>query len=203
MAKSWDRYPKEPNQWFDRFTKLRLMGPNRSLLAAFRNERLAAGKSGHVVRVPGAWNTNAIKWKWLERAEAWDQEQRELEEKQALRDLEKARRHRVEVLMGGRGFVIKWLSRMLERVTKDPKVLDSWDFDTITLAMVRINRELRAEYEIEARQYAKAAVPSAMGPASTPLPLDLSKLTDEELAVVEAVFAKAIAADDLDDELSE
>ncbi len=69
--KIWQREPNEPNLWFDRFNRFRLLGPRRSLLAVYNAEQ--ADKSGTKRRkTPGAWDAAAKEWRWRERAEGWD-----------------------------------------------------------------------------------------------------------------------------------
>lgn len=70
-------------RWFARFERYRLMGPRRSLLALYRWERSGAigrdvtGRPGRpkpdgARTVPEAWGRAASRWRWRERAEAWD-----------------------------------------------------------------------------------------------------------------------------------
>jgi AAA+ ATPase superfamily predicted ATPase len=75
----WDRLLEEPNRWYQRFERLRLIGPNRSILALYLEEWIArqekAGKSiaNKPKCPPGAWSKAAKEWHWQERWEAWDQ----------------------------------------------------------------------------------------------------------------------------------
>ncbi len=74
----WHRQPGEPNLWYSRFERLRLMGPTRSLLALYEQERAQRGatrRSG--TGIPGSWRKAADTWQWLTRCEAWDQAERE------------------------------------------------------------------------------------------------------------------------------
>lgn len=77
-CKPWERQRDdggelEPIMWFVRFESYRLVGPGRTLLGAY-NAWLQQAQPGTKRRiiVPGAWYRNAKKWKWKERAEAWD-----------------------------------------------------------------------------------------------------------------------------------
>src|SRR3990172_303869 len=68
----WDRLDGETNRWWQRFGRFRLLGPDRSILAVFNEWRLA--KSREVSRsAPKTWRTAADRWRWRERAEAWDE----------------------------------------------------------------------------------------------------------------------------------
>lgn len=84
----WDRQPDEPAMWFDRFDRLyRPQGPSRSLLAAFNAWQREVGKSK--TKCPAnAWILNSQKWQWQQRAELWD----EYERQERLRIEEEERR---------------------------------------------------------------------------------------------------------------
>jgi len=67
----------EPNLWWFRFdTHYRPMGPERSLLGAVNIRHKQAQKS-IVSIVPRAWFDNCKKWNWKQRAEAWDEHERQ------------------------------------------------------------------------------------------------------------------------------
>lgn len=64
----WDRQPGESSRDFSRFDLYRLLGPGRSVDAAFRVE--AEEREGK--RAGAGWRRAADKWNWQRRAEAWD-----------------------------------------------------------------------------------------------------------------------------------
>src|SRR2546425_66406 len=95
----WYRQEGEPTLWWNRFKRYRALGANRSLQAAFEQEReeIKALKSTKVTseqpktrknpkkpeqkslkpvplrpQVPGSWKQASIKWHWVERAQAYD-----------------------------------------------------------------------------------------------------------------------------------
>ena len=74
-AEPWEQQPGEPNLWYARFERYRLDGPSRSLLGTLNAERQqrAATKAKSLSQ---AWASNAKKWHWRSRAEAWDEQQR-------------------------------------------------------------------------------------------------------------------------------
>jgi len=75
---SWERQPGEKMRWFSRFEMFRLMGPDRSLLGAYREYLARKGDIRHekkTISLPTAWHRNSKKWRWRERAEAWDMEE--------------------------------------------------------------------------------------------------------------------------------
>jgi hypothetical protein len=80
----WDRQRDsagnlEPSLWYSRFLAFRLMGPGRSLLGCVNQEREQKGEKRRN-SVPGAWFRACEKWRWRERAEAWDAHQRQEDE---------------------------------------------------------------------------------------------------------------------------
>jgi hypothetical protein len=78
--------PDEPTMWFERFDRFRGIGPRRTIEEAYR---LSASEEGLEGSRPGAyWYTIAAEWRWLERAAAWDDAERE-----RWRQVEGALRH--------------------------------------------------------------------------------------------------------------
>ena len=81
MSNPWDRQRDEsgdlePNLWFDRLTKFRLMGPGRSLLECVNRVRDEKGQKRSNI-VPGSWRRASERWDWHARAEAWDEAERQ------------------------------------------------------------------------------------------------------------------------------
>lgn len=74
----WSRMEGETNRWFQRFEAFRVMGPGRSWLSIYRAEwrrrRESAGKSvtPEPKKVPGSWAKYAHGFQIVERAQAWD-----------------------------------------------------------------------------------------------------------------------------------
>lgn len=78
-TRPWDRQRDaegnlEPMMWYHRFDAFyRPLGPERSLLAAYRAWRVQKGAEGRNVNsLAKSWERNAKTWRWQERAEAWD-----------------------------------------------------------------------------------------------------------------------------------
>jgi hypothetical protein len=100
QAETWLQLAGEPARWFARFEHYRLLGPRRTLEAAFdackRGEGLAAG--ARRVRPGTQWYEIAKEWEWKRRAEAWDEVERAafLASERARR-LD-ARRRRLEII---------------------------------------------------------------------------------------------------------
>jgi hypothetical protein len=76
QAEPWDRQPGEPNLWFSRFERYRLAGPGRSLTGIWTAEQAEKGVNRRT-KVPGAWDRAAARWRWRQRAEAWDEHERQ------------------------------------------------------------------------------------------------------------------------------
>jgi len=75
---AWERQDKEPNLWYDRFERFRLLGVGRSIEEVFRGESTAKVSKGQHTRRPSRyWYAAARTWRWTERAEAWDAGERE------------------------------------------------------------------------------------------------------------------------------
>jgi hypothetical protein len=79
MGEPWDQLPTEPDEAYSRFLLYRNLGPGRSLHAAyltylttFRNasDDIQTGKKRQ--QVPGFWGADSGRWKWVDRANAWD-----------------------------------------------------------------------------------------------------------------------------------
>lgn len=94
----WDRRTGEPVRWYSRFESFRLIGPGRSVDAAYRLEtgRDTSQRAGAV------WWKNYRAREWQSRAEAWD-----MAERDRLRVADEERRRvarevRIELLQNAR-----------------------------------------------------------------------------------------------------
>lgn len=120
---TWDRMrigdELEPLMWFDRFTIYRLLGPDRSYLAAYRQWREEAGKSAKPKTIPHSWDLNVRKWRWLDRVPSWDEHLiRDRMERQESNRAEMLRRH---AMLGRAMQAIA--SQKLQALTKNPDTL--------------------------------------------------------------------------------
>jgi len=78
----WERQQGESAKAFDAFECYRMLGPDRSLQAAWEKHYtrpgtlLARQRKGkeQAGQFPGYWGAWATKWRWRERAAAWDEE---------------------------------------------------------------------------------------------------------------------------------
>jgi hypothetical protein len=69
----WDRKKGEPDIWYQRFTRYRLLFPVRSVSLVFHQEFSARLDNTRKTDDPdGSWYKKAKDWRWQERADAWD-----------------------------------------------------------------------------------------------------------------------------------
>ncbi len=96
--KPWDQQPGESKLWFKRFSLFLLMGPTRSAVEAYRTEfgRKHAG-AANPKEAASNWKRMAARWRWHERAEAWDQEQLALAGAAIRNKLVALQAHRLDV----------------------------------------------------------------------------------------------------------
>lgn len=130
----WERLKGEPAKAFQAFVVYRKLGANRTL-AVVANE---LGKSGTLA---ARWSS---RYKWVQRAEAWDDHRSRIEldaEDDALADM--ARRH-IELAMNGQSKVAATLAAMVDDAGHDmalhPDRVPQW-----LESMVKIERQARGE----------------------------------------------------------
>src|SRR4051794_30654462 len=80
MPKPWEQQSGEPDLWHHRFHEFYMMaGPERTFDGAFTRYQEAAGKptsKPHQRRATSHWYEIAGRWKWAERARAFDADER-------------------------------------------------------------------------------------------------------------------------------
>ncbi len=75
QAQPWSRQPGEPAAWYRRFAELYLaQRGRRSILAAANSERDRKGRKGTDSLTP-SWRRASERWRWRERAAAYDADQ--------------------------------------------------------------------------------------------------------------------------------
>lgn len=85
-----ERMAGEPNAWFDRFQIFLMLGPSRSVYAAYlawreregrgaarEGARKRAGLQRSRVGLPKSWVDAAARWEWVKRAEQFDEHERQ------------------------------------------------------------------------------------------------------------------------------
>ncbi len=72
QALLWDQLPGEPPMAYAHFRLYRDMGLERSLDAAYAIDQQIRGIVGGRTRAAGSWTRESARWRWEERAYAWD-----------------------------------------------------------------------------------------------------------------------------------
>jgi hypothetical protein len=120
--KPWDRQPGESPKWFARLEAFRLLGPARSLLAAYRSERERSGVTKKPHSVPEAWNKAAAAWEWRSRCEAfdWSQQQaaREAADEEFATEIRRHQQNALAVARAEIGILVDGLKALSARVAK-------------------------------------------------------------------------------------
>ncbi len=131
----WDRQEGETAKAFEAFECYRMLGPDRTLQAAWeryytrpgrRRERRGKGKE-EASQFPGYWGKWARAWQWRERAAAWDEEvaalardqelDRELKAKLAAQEEERRQRQLMqEEARAARAVGRRLLRRLLQGI---------------------------------------------------------------------------------------
>lgn len=73
----WEQQPGEPRLWYGRFQVYLSLGPTRTLQEAYRHVNSLKNRGGKAPISP-SWTWYAKRWRWRERAHAWDAYQRNL-----------------------------------------------------------------------------------------------------------------------------
>jgi len=80
-SKPYDQQPGEPHKWFSRFQHFCLLGPNRTLIKAYRdlmtNPSNGQGPARAIRTVSQTWRQKARQYDWQSRAADWDRDQRQ------------------------------------------------------------------------------------------------------------------------------
>jgi hypothetical protein len=69
----WEPQPNEPAIWYTRFAEYLRLGPTRTMQRVRDNLCQETGKTSY--KCGGHWSVAAQKWRWQERARAWDIDQ--------------------------------------------------------------------------------------------------------------------------------
>ena len=139
VGQMWGQQAREPALWFHRFDAYyRPLGPERKLLRAYKWwHRMEKGRESQAVSAPTSWREAADRWRWVERAEAWDVQQRLERLREEDEQRRKNREQRIALLNG----VMVRASNALVRL--DPEEAKWGD----VVAAVRLAvQELRHEY---------------------------------------------------------
>lgn len=113
---AWDRQPGELILWFGRFEAFRLLGTERTIEDAWRTKCPEVAKRRK--RPGSAWFKASAKWRWKERAEAWDEAERRRHEEEWRARAEEVRKLDFEAgarLRERAGQLVEQMSRFFER----------------------------------------------------------------------------------------
>ncbi len=202
----WDRQRDaqgnlEPMLWYERFERYRLMGPNRTIEAAWR-ESPAKGSKGK--RPSRHWYERAREWRWKERAEAWDvaeaQRQRAEREAEERRLRAEARDVRRNLLAAGHNVLAR---AMLIYMGKQGAVADPQTAQRLLAAIARYNADSREEYgDLPARDL------NVRGKDGGPLAVvavtaTLEDLSDDELRRIIGLPERPATAGEVGDDAEE
>jgi hypothetical protein len=80
ISTSPSRLPEETSRAYAKFSLYRDMGPNRSLDLTWQAWCLQHGKTSRSAKHPGSWGRLSQQYNWVERAEEYDQDQKEAQE---------------------------------------------------------------------------------------------------------------------------
>src|SRR3990167_131054 len=125
----WDQQPDEPHRWFSRFDSYyRVLPPSsRSIEEAWRQWKLKEPNQSKAKRAPAQWILVSQEWKWKERAQAYDNEQRRqrlIDEQEATADANKRHRKLAEAMQVIGAEVLK----ILQKAPADIKPSDARQF---------------------------------------------------------------------------
>ena len=125
------RLPDEPDRWFDRYERFRLLGPQRTVTAAWRSEDPEANANNSV---PPHWYETSRKYRWRERAGAWDDEQREKMREAESLALEQRRAAWLELETRASNAMIKKALDMLEFPLAEERTVDEETGEVVVAA---------------------------------------------------------------------
>jgi hypothetical protein len=142
----WDRNPGEPNRWFARFERYRLAGLTRSVVGTWTAEQAEKGRERRT-KVPGSWNHAVIRWRWRQRAEAWDEFERQQAREAHAKAIEEMNARHIEE---ARAMQTKAIQRLKSLELRE---LSSADVARFFVEATKLERTARGEPEaIEERR---------------------------------------------------
>ena len=181
MRELWERLTGESAKGYAHFVLYRDMGSERSL-----RKVAEGGDNTAKIRQLEKWS---VKWRWVERAQAYDDEMdRQLRAKKEKAREEMAERH-AKVALLGMNVAVKGLENLLTKVQTGEGTVAAGDLVRLMDTSVKIERLARNQ---------PTDIRESIGSGGGPLRVrvekdddqepDLSKLTDEQLAQLEALM---------------
>ena len=186
--KPWQRLEGEPNRAFHSFTHFRDLAPwERSIHRAYTNHQLICKKKSidppRILTCSPDWRGYSFKWSWRERAGLHDSDVAERERERRLRDVEA-----MNVRHQGLAIALQNLAIARLQQIADSKAILAMSPRELAVVIDRASKVERA-----ARGAATVITSTVKTPdgAAADQPLNLSKLTDSELAEFEQLLIKA------------
>lgn len=160
--------------WFGRFQRFLTMGPDRTILGTYNEERAQRGADRRT-SLPNSWFRNSRRWRWRERADAWDVVQQRKTFAENVERYERMRRRHAEIGRGMQTAATHGLRHLVTRAEADPKALEP--SEVRLLAQAGIDVERTAE-----------GLPTQM----VQLMVDLMEMDEEQLAEYESRLAARV-----------
>lgn len=167
----WERQEGESAQAFQGFAAYRDMGADRSLAKV-------AQKLGKSKALMERWS---VRWQWVIRADAWDDEMDRMSRRELEKGITGMRKNHVNI---AKAMLVKAL-QALQRIPVDemtPK-------DVSTMVDVAAKLERISRGEVTERTEGKQTIAGEVSVST----IDLSGITDEELAALDAITGKIFA----------
>lgn len=144
----WERQPGEPNLWFARFERYRLDGPSRSLRGTVNAERATKGNKRHS-GIPGAWSRTFVRWRWRERAEEWDEQERQKARESHAKEVDEMNRRHIQEAKALQNKAVQRLQSL------NPDDISAFELLRFMLDAAKLERTARGEPEtIEEKRHA-------------------------------------------------
>jgi len=186
----WLKMNGEPNIWYERFSIFRRMGHTRSIIGALNKELATKGeeKQGSI---PGAWSKASKRWKWKERAEAWDDHQRAVDEARWLKRRDELKQKEWELSEKLIDKAQQMLQFPLAATTREDKTVDGKVTSTTVVkptrwTMADAARILKTASELARMSADMPTNRSEVIPADPSKSKDVIRLTDEQLERIAA-----------------
>jgi hypothetical protein len=131
----WNRLPGESTKAFSAFSAYRDLGSGRSIVEAYRHQRGTKGAT----QAPGQWKRLAKRFRWSERAAAWDDYQDQVKLEGQLAAIEEMCKRHAQIAMVSQAKLIERL-QTFEASELTPKDMITW-----LEASVKVERLARGE----------------------------------------------------------
>jgi hypothetical protein len=141
----WEQRPGEPSRWYARFERYRLAGPNRSLLGTLNAERQDKGLKKRR-SAPKPWVVIAKRWRWKERSQAWDAEERRQVRAARAKEIDETNRRHIQDAKAVRATAIQRLKSF------NPEDLSATDAVRFLIQATKLERTVLGNPEAGAEE---------------------------------------------------